>query len=232
MMSGHDSAEDRRIGRATLTAAAAVAVLVVGGSAWLMGRSDPPQSASEPLPSLEVRHQAGPSVDWRAASPDRNAAPGLPFTLTRAPRGGGMSERAFVRPGCFSYDYRTQVLRLRLSRGATLSDLAVHFGVTQRRLLEFDRSMRRGLQAGRFYRVPTSHLEVVEHDVRPGDTLGSLAERYDVPSKYSIRTWNCLYPDIIQTGDRLLFLRAKQVVPPSPRNEGDLARPYVRPPWR
>ena len=121
-----------------------------------------------------------------------------------------MSERAFVRPGCFSYDYRTQVLRLRLSRGATLSDLAVHFGVTRRRLLEFDRSMRNGLQAGRFYRVPTSHLDVVEHDVRSGDTLGSLTERYGVPSKYSIRTWNCLYPDTIRAGDTLIVLRERR----------------------
>jgi hypothetical protein len=108
--------------------------------------------------------------------------------------------------GCWSLSATGDSVALRVHARMTLSDLAVHLRMsvaeTRRACgLEDDR-----LRAGQLCRFAIPHLRPVLHQVLPGETLEELRRVYHVPTKYSIRTYNCLPSDRIRTGQTLLML--------------------------
>ena len=120
-------------------------------------------------------------------------------------------------------------IRVVVSRGATLEGLATHFRTSQQAIIAANPSIRSGgLAAGKEYVFPLGDQKIVDHEVRPGDTIGDLTWVFESPNKYSVRTWNELASDNIRTGDTLVFL-----LPPSaavrtcPQRPADIDRPRV-----
>lgn len=129
----------------------------------------------------------------------------------RGPAAGpvGFSSRPgklWLREGCFAFDPESRWLTLTVSREATLSGLATHFDTSTGALRNANPSLHSSrLVAGESYFIPTKHLSALRHEVRGGDTLASIGERYGVPNKFSIRTWNCLPSDTVKTAESLLI---------------------------
>jgi len=176
-----------------------------------------------------VVHVSGTGVGEPSPPPARMGSPPRPGSVLASGRNGALKPQAgsvITRPGCFQFDPASGTLRLRVSRQATLSDLAIHFGTTEEALRASDPAFRSQLLADQDYDFPIDNLVPVIHNIRSGDSLGDLSWAYGAPSRFSVRTWNCLCDDTIRAGDRLLFLLPKDSkIAIEPETQPDRSRP-------
>ena len=183
--------------------AGVAAAAVVGAALWL----------SAPWIQRQVSNGAGETA---TAGPSSSEGAVAGQTARREWRHAvtGRAEAAWVRSSCYEYSPSARTLVLRVYRGMTLSDLGMHFGVTDADIKrENPHIAGTRLEAGEEYGIPLRGLTLERHRVRRGETLGGLTARYDLPTLYTIRTLNCLPSVRIEAGDELLVYRRTGVHP-------------------
>ncbi|UCE19719.1 MAG: LysM peptidoglycan-binding domain-containing protein [Gemmatimonadota bacterium] len=126
--------------------------------------------------------------------------------------------------------------RHKIRRGETLSQIAQHYGISQRAIMDANTiSNRHRIHAGKYLLIPTPYgsspvaaksstpaksstiprptaaapKDGAVHVVRRGDTLWEIASTYDT-SISKIRKWNGLKSNTIRPGDRLVVAPKKE----------------------
>jgi murein DD-endopeptidase MepM/ murein hydrolase activator NlpD len=95
----------------------------------------------------------------------------------------------------------------RVERGDMIGDLARKFGLNQDTLISYNNIRNtRLLQIGQIIKIPNQ--DGILHKVQQGDTLSSLAERYDTDGE-SIKVVNELFSDSIREGTELFIPKAR-----------------------
>jgi murein DD-endopeptidase MepM/ murein hydrolase activator NlpD len=108
---------------------------------------------------------------------------------------------SFSKPRMLIYD--THLVK----SGENISELAYSLGLNQGTLISVNKiANTRLLQIGKVLKIPNQ--DGILHNVREGDTLGSLAERYKVEQE-DIQTVNELFSDKIMAGTDLFIPGAK-----------------------
>lgn len=129
------------------------------------------------------------------------AHPTAPDTAGRSP-----APAQEQRPGCWRLSEARDTLHLRVWRGMTVSDLAVHFRTSNAAVREACGLRDDRLRSGQTCRFPLDRLAAVLHLVRSGETLSELRQRFGLPSRFTIRMLNCRDSNRILVGERLLLL--------------------------
>ncbi len=110
---------------------------------------------------------------------------------------------------------RTKMYRYKIRPGDTISELAERFGVPQSQIRRWNRLSSNRLVAGRTLKIfsndnttamgdnsPKTSANVNYYKIKPGDTIGEIAELYKVSSS-DIRRWNNIAGSKIITGEVL-----------------------------
>jgi LysM repeat protein len=110
------------------------------------------------------------------------------------------------KKNCFEYDPSKNEFKITVYRGMTLSAFATHFSLSQEEIRAKNPGLKTKLYRGKSYIIPTNHLHAELVDIKRGDTLGEIRNRFKIRSKYDIRTWNCI------PSDRRLIVGSKLIV--------------------
>lgn len=103
--------------------------------------------------------------------------------------------------------YPFRVYFYRVQRGDTLYKIAERFNTTVELILRFNYIPNPNmLSVGMVIVIPVSHPDAIVYTVQRGDTLYSIAERYNTTIRSIMRLNYLTNPNVIYEGQRLIII--------------------------